>query len=79
VTHGGKKRNRQFQQPHQQLVQRQQQAMMMKVAKAYSISGPLPPPEVLEKYNQVVPGLADRIITMAEQQASIVRSLSGRL
>ena len=43
--------------------------MMMKVAQAYSFSGPLPPPEVLEKYNQCVPGLAERIITMAEQQS----------
>lgn len=42
----------------------------MKVAKAYSFSGPLPPPEVLDKYNQVVPGLAERILTMAEQQSS---------
>jgi len=42
---------------------------MMNVARAYSFSGPLPPPEVLEKYNQVIPGLAERIITMAEQQS----------
>lgn len=41
---------------------------MMQVAKAYSFSGPLPPPEILEKYNQVMPGLAERIISMAEQQ-----------
>lgn len=40
----------------------------MQVAKAYSFSGPLPPPEILDKYNQVVPGLAERIISMAEQQ-----------
>ena len=44
--------------------------MMAKVARAYSFSGPLPPPEVLEKYNQVVPGLAERIITMAEKQST---------
>jgi uncharacterized membrane protein len=69
VTHSSKKRDKQFQPTHQQLIQRQQQAMMMKVAQAYSFSGPLPPPEVLEKYNQVVPGLAERIITMAEQQS----------
>lgn len=42
----------------------------MKVAKAYSFSGPLPPPEILEKYNQVVPGLAERILSMAEQQST---------
>lgn len=33
-------------------------------------SGPLPAPQVLLQYNQIVPGAADRIIAMAEQQAS---------
>jgi len=40
----------------------------MRVSQQYSFSGPLPPPEVLEKYNQAMPGLAERIISMAEQQ-----------
>lgn len=30
--------------------------------------GPLPPPQVLAGYNDVVPGAADRIIVMAEKQ-----------
>lgn len=30
--------------------------------------GPLPPAETLAKYNDVIPGAAERIITMAEQQ-----------
>jgi uncharacterized membrane protein len=34
-----------------------------------SFSGPLPPPEILEKYNAIEPGLADRIMRMAESQA----------
>lgn len=34
-----------------------------------SFSGPLPPPDVLKRYNEVVPGAAERIITMAEAQA----------
>jgi len=33
-------------------------------------SGPLPAPQVLLQYNQIVPSAADRIIVMAEQQAS---------
>jgi len=33
-----------------------------------SFSGPLPPPEALERYNQVLPGAAERIIAMAESQ-----------
>jgi uncharacterized membrane protein len=31
--------------------------------------GPLPPPTVLEHYERILPGAADRIISMAEQQS----------
>jgi uncharacterized membrane protein len=30
--------------------------------------GPLPPPEDLQRYDQVMPGLADRIVSMAERE-----------
>ena len=33
-------------------------------------SGPLPPPDALEKYERVSPGAAERIIAMAETQSS---------
>ena len=33
-----------------------------------SFSGPLPPPGVLEGYERVLPGSAERIFTMAEKQ-----------
>jgi uncharacterized membrane protein len=33
-----------------------------------SFSGPLPPPDVLRKFDEIVPGAAERIIKMAEQQ-----------
>lgn len=32
-------------------------------------SGPLPPPETLARYEEVLPGLADRITRMAEGQS----------
>lgn len=32
--------------------------------------GPLPDPNTLAKYEEICPGAADRILTMAEQQAS---------
>lgn len=35
---------------------------------AATFSGPLPPPDALERYNQILPGAAERIITMAESQ-----------
>jgi uncharacterized membrane protein len=34
-----------------------------------SFSGPLPPPDALARYDQIVPGAAERIIAMAEKQA----------
>ena len=33
-------------------------------------SGPLPPPELLERFNQVIPNGAERIMVMVEQQNS---------
>jgi uncharacterized membrane protein len=41
---------------------------MVRVAAEFS--GPLPPPEYLAKYEQVLAGSANRIICMAEQQAA---------
>jgi len=32
-------------------------------------SGPLPPPEILAKYNDAIPGGAERIMAMAESQS----------
>ena len=34
----------------------------------HTFSGPLPPPAMLAQYEQVYPGLADRIVKMAEHQ-----------
>ena len=36
---------------------------------AVEFSGPIPPPSVLQKYNDVCPGCAERILTMAEKEA----------
>jgi uncharacterized membrane protein len=33
-------------------------------------SGPLPAPETLKKYDEIVPGLAERIVKMAESQGA---------
>lgn len=33
-----------------------------------SFSGPLPPPEILRQYNDVMPGLGERIVQMAENE-----------
>ena len=31
-------------------------------------SGPLPPPQILQRYEEIVPGAADRILKMTEKQ-----------
>ena len=33
-------------------------------------SGPIPPPRLLQDYENIVPGLADRIMTLTEKQSS---------
>lgn len=34
-----------------------------------AFSGPIPPPNLLERYEAITPGAADRILTMAENQS----------
>lgn len=40
----------------------------MIIAARQQFSGPLPPPDMLLKYNDIVPDGAERIIVMAEKQ-----------
>lgn len=42
---------------------------------AQEYSGPLPPPKMLEHYNEIDPGFANRIITMAEKEQTHRHSL----
>ena len=49
------------------------------VHQSQSFSGPLPPPDALARYNQVVPGAAERIIAMAERQANHRQDLEARV
>jgi uncharacterized membrane protein len=47
----------------------------MMVSKQEFFNGPLPPPKVLEHYNEIIPGAAERIIKMAEEQSEHRRGL----
>lgn len=38
-------------------------------AQVSAFRGPLPPPEILREYDQILPGLAERVVTMAENQS----------
>jgi uncharacterized membrane protein len=50
----------------------------IRVAEASSFSGPLPPPDLLAEYDQVLNGLADRSGTMAEKEGDSRRRLQSR-
>jgi len=42
-------------------------------------SGPLPPPQLLAKYNEVIPNGAERIMAMAEKQSAHRENLESRV
>lgn len=46
------------------------QPTQLTVFHAEGFSGPLPPPQMLIKYNEAFPGCAERIVGMAERQSS---------
>lgn len=49
------------------------------VESSSSFSGPLPPPDLLAEYNQVLPGLAERIVAMTEAEGENRRALQRRV
>ena len=58
------------QNPAQNLPQQSQNKSVKLVEQQiFSFSGPLPPPEILKMYNDIVPNGADRIMTMTEKQS----------
>ncbi len=46
--------------------------------KQYYFQGPLPAPQILEKYNEVIPNAAERILTMAEKDADFQREITHK-
>lgn len=44
-----------------------------------SFSGPIPPPGILDKYNQILPGAADRILSMAEKEQGHRQKMQEKL
>jgi uncharacterized membrane protein len=47
--------------------------------KAEGFSGPLPPPDMLQKYNEAFPGCAERIVGLAERQSSHRQSIERKV
>ena len=52
------------------------EALMVMRSEMYS--GPIPPPEALARYEEIQPGAADRILTMAEKQQEHRMSLETK-
>ncbi len=50
---------------------------IVRTTQALSYSGPIPPPAMLEEYNRIVPGSADRILRMAEDQTTHRHALAA--
>ncbi|MEK7150143.1 MAG: DUF2335 domain-containing protein [Patescibacteria group bacterium] len=44
-----------------------------------SFSGPLPHPDILRQFNEIVPGAAERIIKMAEEQSAHRKELEKKV
>lgn len=42
-------------------------------------SGPIPPPAILERYEKLIPGAAERILSMAEKQSSHRQAMEKRI
>lgn len=51
----------------------------LQIHKESSYSGPIPDPESLAKYEQISPGFAERILSMAEEEARHRRRNEDRL
>lgn len=64
---------------NRQLSVQSQQSGRLIAGKAEFFAGPLPPPEVLEKYDQVVSGAASRIMDSAESQTAHRQKLESRV
>lgn len=46
----------------------EQRKVVIQAIRQESFSGPIPHPELLQKYDEVKPGFAERIVSMAERQ-----------
>lgn len=60
------------------LRQRRSFSTAFEVATATAFVGPIPPPELLAKYERTLPGLADRLVLIAENESEHRRALQRR-
>ena len=55
------------------------QIVRHEISMSSTFSGPLPPPDILARYNEAIPGGAERIIVLAERQAEHRLALETRV
>ncbi len=60
------------------LRQRRSFSSGFEIATATAFVGPIPPPELLAKYERTLPGLADRLVLIAENESEHRRALQRR-
>lgn len=76
VTHAPARRNAAS--PDVRVLPAELMAQGIEVAHAF-FAGPLPPPDALGEYDMVIPGLADRVVRMAEDEARHRQRTESRL
>lgn len=82
MAKGRRKKNQKARQPPpQSIVPAAQESLagMQFVATATSYSGPIPPPDALERFNQIIPKGAHRILKMAEKQQAHRHALEAKV
>lgn len=55
------------------------QLVRQEISVSATFSGPLPPPDILARYNDAIPDGAERIIALAERQAAHRMALESRV
>lgn len=56
-----------------------EETVELSVQSVQHFQGPLPPPQALVQYEAALPGCAERIVSMAEEQAAHRRALESRV
>lgn len=63
---------------HELIDEKEVKKVVMEMAKA-EFTGPIPPPSIIEGYERVLPGSADRIIAMAEKQSEHRQKMENKM
>lgn len=57
----------------------QEKAVVEMQRVSHSFSGPVPPPQILDGYNKIIPGAAERILGMAEADAKHQQNMDKQI